>query len=732
MSLREQAASFGLTLVEFDLIRSTLGREPNQLETAVFGALWSEHCSYKNTSPLLATLPTSGPQVLQGPGENAGVIDIGEGLAAAFKVESHNHPSALDPFAGAATGVGGLLRDIFAMGARPVAVLDALRFGPPDDARTKELLSGVLAGAADYANVMGVPIAGGEIRFASCYQHNPLVNVMALGLLRHEHLQSGTAGESDTLLIYAGAPTGREGTGGAVSSSADLEAETAATNVPQGNPELERRVMEATLRALEEGLFTGVQDMGAAGLSSSSAEMAFRAGQGVDLWLDLIPVTDADVSPLEMMLSETQERMLFAVDRANAEAVLVILQDFNVPAAVIGQSTDTSRLRLLFAGEILADLPVDALNEAPMHVRAGAEDPVITALRNQEPVVQAGNPADELLQLLRSPNIASPVPLLGDLAEDLQAGLLVRAGAADAALIPIPGRETALAASIDCNERYCYLDPREGARNAVAEAARNVAVTGARPLGVTNNLNFGNPTRPEVYWQLQETVAGISEACLALDTPVTGGNVSLYNEYRAADGATTAIWPTPTIGVVGVLADSADFATLALERDGDTLLLLGNQHGVLGGSEYLAALHDTVAGQPPRVDLQLEAELQATLVRLISSGLVDTAHDTSDGGLAVALAEMAAAGGRGLSAELPGMESAVQTLFGEAASRVVLSVAENHLPAVLELLAETSLPWLELGRTGSDSLTLSWQDGSATLSVSEIQAARLSTFGTPS
>jgi phosphoribosylformylglycinamidine synthase len=731
LNLKDRAAEFGLTGGEFELVVKALGREPNELETAVFGALGSEHCSYKNTKPLLATLPTSGPQVLQGPGENAGVVDIGEGIGAAFKVESHNHPSAIAPYAGAATGVGGLLRDIFAMGARPLAVLDSLRFGLPHEPRNIELLRGVLAGAGDYADGMGLPLAGGEVGFAACYGENPLVNVMAVGLLRHEDLQRGTVGEPGTLLIYAGAPTGREGTGGAVSSSADLDADVAgrAANVPQGNPELERRVMEATLRAMHKGLLVGVQDMGAAGLSSSSAEMAFRAGHGADLWLDRIPLADPAVSPLEMMLSETQERMLFAVAPGNSERVLELLATYNVPAAVVGESTTTGQLRLLRAGRVLADLPVRALNEAPVHVRTGIEDPATRSLREQAITPPAGIDAEaELLQLLGSPNIASRKPLLTGLDTGLQAGLLAAPGTADAALIRIPDSDRVIAASIDCNSRYCYLDPREGARNAVAEAARNVAVTGGQPLGVTNNLNFGNPTRPEVYWQLQETVAGISEACIALDTPVTGGNVSLHNEYRrtAADGSpgeTLAIWPTPTIGVVGVIADADAFATLALKREGDVLLLLGAQAGTLGASEYLAVIRETVAGRPPRVDLELEALLQRTLVTLIGAGLVDTAHDTSEGGVAVALAEMAAAGMTGLTARLPEAASTAETLFGEAASRVIIAVRPGLLEQVTDRLAELGLPWSELGATGGSQLELRHASGSISLPVARVHDA---------
>jgi phosphoribosylformylglycinamidine synthase len=691
--------------------------------------LWSEHCSYKNTRPLLATLPVSGPQVLQGPGENAGVVDIGEGLGAAFKVESHNHPSSINPYAGAATGVGGLLRDIFAMGARPLAVLDSLRFGLPENPRNIGLLRGVLAGAGDYANGMGLPVAGGEIGFADCYDQNPLVNVMAVGLLKHEDLQKGTVGEPGTLLIYAGAPTGREGTGGAVSSSAGLSDEGTVDNVPHGNPELERRVMEATLKALDKGLLVGVQDMGAAGLSSSAAEMAFRAGLGADLWLDRIPLADAAVTPVEIMLSETQERMLFAVADEHSDKVLELLAGFNIPAAVVGQSTGSGRLRLLHDGQLLADLPVTGLNEAPVHVRQGAEDPQITALREQ--VLQVGPPADaasELLQLLGSPNLASRQPLLQGLDQELQQQLAVPAGDADAGVIRIPGSIRGIAASIDCNSRYCYLDPREGARAAVAEAARNVAVTGGRPLGATNNLNFGNPTRPEVYWQLQQTVKGIGEACLALDTPITGGNVSLYNEYRpAGTGTAKAIWPTPTIGIIGLLDDAGLHATPLLKREGDTLLLLGAQSGTLGGSEYLATVQGLVAGQPPKVDLQLEALLQRTLVGLISSGLVDTAHDTSSGGLAVALAQMSAAG-TGMNVQLPEADGVAQTLFGEAASRVVIAVAPGRLAAVREQLNTAQLPWSELGVSGGTELTLNYGSEALQLDTARIREARLALF----
>jgi phosphoribosylformylglycinamidine synthase II len=729
VALRPRAALFGLSEEEFDLVVARLGREPNSLEAAMFGALWSEHCGYKNSRPLLKRLPTEGPQVLQGPGENAGVVDLGHGWAAAFKMESHNHPSAVEPVQGAATGVGGILRDIFAMGARPVAILDALRFGPLDAGtaegeRNRWLLNGVVEGISHYGNAIGVPTVGGEIGFHESYSQNPLVNVMAVGLLRHEALQSGTVGRPGNRLVYVGSRTGRDGLGGAVFASADLSSASDADRpaVQVGDPFLEKLLLEATLEAIEKELVVGVQDMGAAGLASSVGEMAYRAGLGVDLFLDRVPRREAGMTPLEVMLSESQERMVLTVLPERLAELLSLLRHWELDAVEIGEVREGGRLRL-YDGEMLAgDMPVAALNEPPSYRREGREDPGVARRRELPLVVPL--PVDlgsALRQLLASPTIASKRPVFERYDHQVMTNTVVVPGAADAAVLRVKGTPLGIALSVDCNARYVGLDPYEGARHAVAEAARNVACVGARPLAITNNLNFGNPTRPEVYFQLERAVEGLRDACLALDTPVTGGNVSLYNQYRADDGSMLSVLPTPTVGMIGVLEDVSRHATSGLKRDGDVLVLVGPPAGELGASEYLAVVHGLEAGRPPRLDLELERRVQQAVVRCVSEGLCDTAHDCSEGGLAVALAEMAIAGGMGCEVDLDvdhdagrvaksgdsaGGERADALLFGEAPSRIILALRREALEKVMALLEAEGVPARVLGAAGGSRLRL--------------------------
>lgn len=733
---RASAATFGLSAEEYDLMVEHLGRQPVAVEAAMFGALWSEHCGYKNSRPLLRRLPTQGPQVLQGPGENAGVVDIGEGWGVAFKMESHNHPSAVEPIQGAATGVGGILRDIFAMGARPFAVLDALRFGDLGQARTRYLLHGVVEGIASYGNAIGVPTVGGEIAFHPSYQENPLVNVMALGLLRHERLQSGTVGDVGHVLLYVGAKTGRDGLGGAVFASADLSSASEADRpaVQVGDPFLEKLLLEACLEAIEAGLVVGVQDMGAAGLSSSVGEMAHRAGLGVDLDVSRVPRREAGMTPLEVMLSESQERMVLTAVPGREQELIALLEHWELDAVEVGVVRGHGRFRIFDGGALVADMPVAALNEAPTYVRQGVEDPKAVAAR-QRPLTDLPQPDDlarAWLDLLADPDIASKRAVFERYDHQVMTNTVVLPGAADAAVLRVRGSRLGVAATVDCNARYVGLSPRHGAALAVVEAARNLAAVGATPLGVTDNLNFGNPTVPEVYFQLSEAVEGLREACLALGTPVTGGNVSLYNQYRDPDGsgAVIAVLPTPTVGMVGVLPDVARRATMALEGEGQRLLLLGAGRPSLGGSSYLRVHHGLEAGEPPALDLSAAAALVQGLAGLVQAGLVRTAHDVGDGGLAVALAEMAMAGGRGLRAELPWSpgDRVDEVLFGEAAHLAVVAVDPALLDEVRRHCQTVGLPLREMGDSGGERIELSVGEARVAVSVAEARGAFESTI----
>lgn len=700
----EQAATFGLSNDEFDLMVKHLGRTPVALEAAMFGALWSEHCGYKNSRPLLRRLPTEGAQVLQGPGENAGVVDIGHGLGLAFKMESHNHPSAVEPVQGAATGVGGILRDIFAMGARPIAVLDALRFGDLGSARTRYLLHGVVEGIAGYGNAVGVPTVGGEIQFHPSYQENPLVNVMALGLMRHEALQSGTVGAVGYQLLYVGAKTGRDGLGGAVFASADLSAGSDADRpaVQVGDPFLEKLLLEATLEAIERGLVAGVQDMGAAGLTSSVGEMAHRAGLGVDLDVSRVPRRERGMTPLEVMLSESQERMVLTAKPGQEAALMALLQRWELDVVPVGVVRDHGRFRIFDGNTLVGDMPVRALNEAPTYTRQGIEDPRVIARRSRAlpPLDPNENLSETLLAMLQAPSIASKRAVFEQYDHQVMTNTVVLPGAADAAVLRIKGAgHLGVAATVDVNGRYGALDPHAGAVLAVVESARNLACVGATPLGVTDNLNFGNPTDAHVYFQLQQAVEGLREACLALNTPVTGGNVSLYNQYRAPDGSVQAIAPTPTVGMVGVLPDVRKRATMGFKRPGDVVWLLGAGEPTLGASEYLAHRHGLEAGAPPHCDLAAAATLVRGLAKLVQELGVDTAHDVGDGGLAVALAEMAIAGGLGASVQSPSDWALLDTtaLFGEAGHLACIAAPESMTRAIEALCREVGVPLRKLG-----------------------------------
>ncbi|WP_019587131.1 phosphoribosylformylglycinamidine synthase subunit PurL [Deinococcus apachensis] len=735
-SLRDRAGTFGLTTDEYDLLVQGIGREPNALEAAIVGAMWSEHCGYKNSRPLFRAFPTTGPQVLQGPGENAGVVDIGEGWGVAFKMESHNHPSAVEPVQGAATGVGGILRDIFAMGARPFAVLDSLRFGNPDSPRTRFLLNGVVEGISHYGNAIGVPTVGGEVTFHPSYQENPLVNVMALGLLRHEDLAKGTMGEVGNQIVYVGSKTGRDGLGGAVFASADLSDASQADRpaVQVGDPFMEKLLLEATLEAIQAGLVAGVQDMGAAGLVSSTCEMAYRASLGITMNLDLVPTRESGMVPMELCLSESQERMILVPVPGREQELLDLLAKWELDVVTIGEVEAHGRYRLTWRGEIVCDLPVALLNEAPKYTRQGVESEEIQARRERDlsGVPVPGDLGAVLVDLLTHPTIASKRPIFERYDHQVMTNTVVVPGAADAAVLRVKGSGMGVAATSDCNPRFVYLDPYTGAAAAVAEAARNLACVGATPLAITDNLNFGNPHNLDVYYQLQQSVQGISDACRALNTPVTGGNVSLYNQYTEGDHK-VAIHPTPTIGMVGVLPDVNQRATLGLKAGPHTLYLLGRHATTIGASQYLETVHGLEAGRVPELDLELEGKVIEGTLALIRAGLTTTAHDCSEGGLAVALAEMAIAGGQGLKVTLAAPEGGRPDalLFGEAHSRVIVAVPLGHEQAAQELLDGLRIPYTVLGDStpGSERVAISVTGANVQLSVT-LDALRTA-FETP-
>ncbi|PYE55923.1 phosphoribosylformylglycinamidine synthase subunit PurL [Deinococcus yavapaiensis] len=709
-SLRDRAATFGLTVEEFDLLVSRIGREPNALEAAIVGAMWSEHCGYKNSRPLFGVFPTTGPQVLQGPGENAGVVDIGDGLGVAFKMESHNHPSAVEPVQGAATGVGGILRDIFAMGARPFAVLDSLRFGDPASARTRFLVNGVVEGISHYGNAIGVPTVGGEVTFHPSYQENPLVNVMALGLLKHEDLAKGTMGAVGNQIVYVGSKTGRDGLGGAVFASADLSDASQADRpaVQVGDPFMEKLLLEATLEAIERGLVAGVQDMGAAGLVSSTCEMAYRAGLGVDMDLDKVPTRETGMVPMELCLSESQERMVLVPVPGLERELIDLLAKWELDVVVIGEVAAHDKYRLFWRGEVVCDLPVSVLNEAPKYTREGVESDEIKAKRERD---LSGVPMPEdfssvLLSLLAHPTIASKRSIFERYDHQVMTNTVLVPGAADAAVLRVKGTAKGVAATSDCNPRFVYLDPYVGAAAAVAEAARNLACVGATPLAITDNLNFGNPHRPDVYYQLQQATKGIGDACRALNTPVTGGNVSLYNQY-VEEGRTVAIHPTPTIGMVGVLPNVDERAATAFAKGAHTLYVLGHLTDEIGASQYLESVHGLEAGRVPTLDLDLEKRVIAGILALIRGGLTRTAHDCSEGGLAVALAEMAIASGAGVTVSIDAEGRADGLLFGEAHSRIVTAIAVGKEEQAERVLRDLDVPFARVGFVGGENVAIS-------------------------
>jgi phosphoribosylformylglycinamidine synthase len=695
-----------LNELEYERILAMLGRTPTLTELGIFSALWSEHCSYKHSRPVLKTFPVTGPRVLQGPGEGAGVLRLEEGWAVAFKIESHNHPSAVEPYQGAATGVGGILRDVFSMGARPVAVLNSLRFGPLDQARNRWLFAGVVKGVGDYGNCVGVPTLGGEVGFADGYSGNPLVNAMCVGLLREEHLMRAKAHGVGNRLVAFGARTGRDGIHGASFASEDLseQSEARRPQVQVGDPFTEKLLLEATLELIEGGHVVAVQDMGAAGLTSSSAEMAARGGVGVEIDTALVPQREPGMTPYELLLSESQERMLAVVAPAKVDDVLAICAKWELEAAVIGHVTDDGIFRVKHDGLVVAAIPGQRLvDDCPVYHPEAREAAEAVARRDATPArAPRADVQGALPVLLDAPNVASKKWVYEQYDSTVQANTAIPPGS-DAGVFNVPGTDLGVAVTVDCNGRLVALDPYEGGKAAVAEAARNLACTGAVPLGITDNLNFGNPQKPEVYHQFREACRGIAEACRAFETPVTGGNVSFYNE-----SPTGAVYPTPTVGMVGLLPRVDRRVPSFFAQAGDVIVLLGRTTGALGGSAYWAELCDFVGGRPAPVDLEAERRLQQLLAEAATQRLLRSAHDCSEGGLAVTVAESAiggpyAAGALGAELDLTGYADAVDAaglLYGEDAGRVVASTDPGAVDVLLALATRHGVPAQVVGRVG--------------------------------
>lgn len=696
-------AEHGLNPEEYQYILKILGREPTFVELGIFSVMWSEHASYKNSILQLKKLPKEGDMMLAKAGEeNAGVVDIGDGKAISFKIESHNHPSAVEPYHGAATGVGGILRDIFTMGARPIAAFNSLRFGNPEKPAVKHLLKEVVHGIADYGNCFGVPTVGGEIYFEDSYEGNPLVNAMAIGLLEHKNLAKSAAAGIGNKVLIVGAKTGRDGIHGTTFASVELSdaSEEKRTAVQVGDPFYEKLLLEATLEIIEAGLVVGIQDMGAAGLTCSSSEMSAKGEVGIEIDVAKVPQRESGMNAYEIMLSESQERMLVIVEPANVEAVQSIFTKWDLDAVVIGKVTEEQLLRVYFAGELQAEIPPEYLvlgGKAPVYKRESRRPDYLDELQNQDfSGLKTELSYEEILfKLLAAPNIASKEAVYQQYDHMVQIGTEVEPGS-DAAVIRILGTDKAIAAATDCNGRYCYLDPYEGAKAAVAEAARNVACSGAKPLAITNCLNFGNPYKPEVYYGFEEAIRGISDACIAFDTPVTGGNVSFYNENPEG-----AIYPTPVIGMLGILEDHRHALTQYFKQAGDFVLLLGKAEGGLGGSEYLKQVHNLVAGKPPTIDLKAEKALQDLLPELARRSLINSAHDVSDGGLLVALAECCfnPDGFWGFVSDELTCKAGGNTelYFGEAGARVIVSAPEYKVSGIMELAKEHGVNLMVLG-----------------------------------
>jgi phosphoribosylformylglycinamidine synthase subunit PurL len=677
----------GLSDEEFTLIEKILGRTPNYTETGLFSVMWSEHCSYKTSKPVLKRFPTTGERVLQGPGEGAGIVDIGDEQAVVFKIESHNHPSAIEPYQGAATGVGGIIRDVFSMGARPIAMLNSLRFGELDSARVRYLFKEIVAGIAGYGNCIGIPTVGGEIQFDPSYDGNPLVNAMCVGLINHKDIKKGQAHGAGNTVMYVGAKTGRDGIHGATFASEELSAESdeKRSAVQVGDPFMEKLLLEACLELVHYESLVGIQDMGAAGLISSSSEMASKAGMGLEMNLDLVPQRETEMTPYEMMLSESQERMLIVVKKGQEQEIVDLFAKYGLEAVSIGKVTEDKMLHLYHKGELVADVPVDALvADAPVYQMPSQEPAYyqeFQAIENTVP--QVDNNKETLLKLLSQPTIASKEWVYDQYDYMVRTNTVVAPGS-DAAVLRIRGTRKALAMTTDCNARYAYLDPKVGGAIAVAEAARNIICSGAEPLAITDNLNFGNPEKPEVFWQIEQAADGMSEACRVLNTPVIGGNVSLYNETSG-----TAIYPTPVVGMVGLVKDLNDITTQQFKNAGDLIYIVGETKDEFGGSELQKILNGKIFGKAPELNIEVEKERQDQILKAIQAGVVESAHDLSEGGLSVALSECLF-GAKNLGATVKISGNPISALFSETQSRFLVSVKKEN-QSEFEKLVEAEL-----------------------------------------
>ena len=695
----------GLTSEEYEYILRIMGRTPTIVELGIFSVMWSEHASYKNSVKLLKTLPKDGPYMLAKAGdENAGVVDIGEGLAICFKIESHNHPSALEPYHGAATGVGGILRDIFTMGARPIAALNSLRFGIPDNFDTRYLIREAVHGISYYGNSFGVPTVGGEIYFEPCYEGNPLVNAMAVGLVKHDKIARSAAKGVGNLVVYVGAKTGRDGIHGTTFASVEISDESASMRsaIQVGDPFYQKLLLEATLEVINAGLVVGIQDMGAAGLTCSSSEMAGKGEVGIEMHTDRVPQREEGMTPYEIMLSESQERMLVIVEPKDFPALEAVFHKWDLEAVVVGEVIEEQVLRIVHDGVVEAEIPPEYLilgGKAPVYTRETQEPEYYQRLKNAA-IPKADNtrdPGKELLAMLAHNNLCSRAKVYQQYDHMVQISTVVEPGS-DAAVVAIKGTDKAIALCTDCNSRYCYLDPYEGTRAAVAESALNVAVSGAKPLAISNCLNFGNPYKPEIYWGFSEAIKGMGDACRALDTPVTGGNVSLYNENPES-----AVYPTPVIGMLGLLEDMKLALTQFFKSEGDLIMLIGNLPDDLGASQYLEFRHGMVAGRVPKLDIEAHKRLIDLLQELNSQKLLMSAHDVADGGLGVALAECLFANtDLGAKVSLPAADDPLLSLFGEVQSTVIISLKPSDLEAVNKLVQQSGLDHWLLGEVTSD------------------------------
>ena len=702
------ALNHGLKEEEYKKIVENLGREPNPTEIGIFAAMWSEHCSYKSSKVHLKKLPTKGERVIQGPGENAGIVDIGDGICVAFKMESHNHPSFIEPYQGAATGVGGILRDIFTMGARPIALLDSLRFGDPKLPKTKYLVEGVVSGIAGYGNCIGIPTVGGEVYFEECYNGNPLVNVFALGVTKKNEIFKGHASGIGNPVIYVGSKTGRDGIHGAVMASETFtrEAEEKRPAVQVGDPFTEKLLLEACLELFKTGVVVGIQDMGAAGLTSSSVEMAGRGGTGITLNIDKVPRRETAMTPYEVMLSESQERMLLVVQKGKEEIAERIFRKWALDFAVIGEVTDSQRIKVMENGKTAVDLPIKPITkEAPLYRRPNKK-PIYLRKVNKPRLSSLPIPNDMnavLLKLISSPNLSNKRWICEQYDHMVRTNTIVAPGS-DAAVIRVKGTDKALALTSNCNSRYCYLDPYVGSMIAVAESARNLACSGAKPLAITDCLNFGNPEKPEIMWQFKRSVEGMAEAARRLGTPVVSGNVSFYNETE-----NKAIYPTPTVAMVGLIENLRKHITQWFKKEGDIIVLLGETKEELGGSEYLKLIHELVSGPPPYIDLEAEASLTNTLLEASEMGIINSAHDLSEGGLAVAIAESCFTPNGPVGVKINPIYGRIREdafLFGESQSRVIVSLDRKNIRILENIASKFGVPMEVIGKVAGNSLNI--------------------------